>query len=124
MVDEHESQQPGYKKRKIAPQSISLNPPLPVSPAPPPTRGPAPLPVPPTPFVGRQSELSTLAALLADPACRLLTLSGPGGIGKTRLALGRPRARRLGSPMGPLLSRLAGVCARPDRAGDRRCAGL
>jgi predicted ATPase len=40
-----------------------------------------------TPFIGRQRELAEIAALLADPACRLLTLAGPGGIGKTRLAL-------------------------------------
>ncbi len=45
------------------------------------------LPSQPTPFVGRQQELTEIARLLADPACRLLTLVGPGGIGKTRLAL-------------------------------------
>ena len=53
----------------------------------PPARTAAALPVPPTPFIGREAELAELAALLADPACRLLTLTGPGGIGKTRLAL-------------------------------------
>lgn len=45
------------------------------------------LPLQPTPFVGRQPELDAIAALLADPACRLLTLVGPGGMGKTRLSL-------------------------------------
>ena len=40
-----------------------------------------------TPFIGRQDELIEMAHLLADPACRLLTLVGPGGIGKTRLAI-------------------------------------
>jgi predicted ATPase/DNA-binding SARP family transcriptional activator len=45
------------------------------------------LPPPPTPFVGREQELASIAALLDDPACRLLTLVGAGGIGKTRLAL-------------------------------------
>jgi predicted ATPase len=45
------------------------------------------LPPPSTPFVGRQQELSELADLLADPDVRLLALAGPGGIGKTRLAL-------------------------------------
>src|SRR5258708_6470612 len=40
-----------------------------------------------TPFIGRESELAQIAERLADPACRLLTLVGPGGIGKTRLAL-------------------------------------
>jgi predicted ATPase/DNA-binding SARP family transcriptional activator len=40
-----------------------------------------------TPFVGRQQEVAELIHRLADPACRLLTLVGPGGIGKTRLAV-------------------------------------
>ncbi len=40
-----------------------------------------------TPFVGRQAEMSQLRGLLADPGVRLVTLVGPGGIGKTRLAL-------------------------------------
>ncbi len=45
------------------------------------------LPLAPTAFVGRETELAALADRLADPACRLLTLVGPGGIGKTRLAV-------------------------------------
>lgn len=45
------------------------------------------LPAVSAPLVGRQAELDDLAARLADPACRLLTIIGPGGIGKTRLAL-------------------------------------
>ncbi|MEM7031108.1 MAG: BTAD domain-containing putative transcriptional regulator [Chloroflexota bacterium] len=40
-----------------------------------------------TRFVGRQGALKRIKEQLADPACRLLTLIGPGGIGKTRLAL-------------------------------------
>ena len=40
-----------------------------------------------TEFVGRQSELAALYDMLLNPGCRLLTITGPGGIGKTRLAL-------------------------------------
>jgi DNA-binding SARP family transcriptional activator/predicted ATPase len=45
------------------------------------------LPPPPTTFVGREQELMALAQRLADPACRLITIVGLGGSGKTRLAL-------------------------------------
>jgi predicted ATPase/DNA-binding SARP family transcriptional activator len=45
------------------------------------------LPAHVTSFVGRESELAELTAWLAAPACRLITIVGPGGTGKTRLAL-------------------------------------
>lgn len=45
------------------------------------------LPSVPTPFVGRTRDLADISRRLTDPACRLLTLVGPGGIGKTRLAI-------------------------------------
>jgi predicted ATPase/DNA-binding CsgD family transcriptional regulator len=45
------------------------------------------LPYQSTTFVGRESEIADLTTLLHDPSCRLLTLAGPGGIGKTRLAI-------------------------------------
>lgn len=52
------------------------------------------LPAPRTSFVGRASELDEIDRLLEDPDCRLLTLVGPGGAGKTRLAL-EAAARRI-----------------------------
>lgn len=45
------------------------------------------LPAQLTPFVDRKKELSTIQECLQDSGCRLLTLVGPGGSGKTRLAL-------------------------------------
>ena len=51
------------------------------------TTSPYNLPSSPTEFVGREEELAEIAELFADPNCRMVTLFGPGGIGKTRLAL-------------------------------------
>src|SRR5262249_1357635 len=45
------------------------------------------LPLQTMPFIGRDDEIVAIAQQLANPACSLLTLVGPGGMGKTRLAI-------------------------------------
>jgi len=66
--------------------------PLPLRPPADPLASSAPVslhqvPTPATSFIGRAEELAQIAAHLRDPACHLLTLVGPGGVGKTRLAI-------------------------------------
>lgn len=45
-------------------------------------------------FIGREDDVERLIALLQGPDCRLLTLLGPGGSGKTRLAVETARTSR------------------------------
>lgn len=83
---------PVERLAKITPAEPAGRPtgPVPYPPVkPPPETRPQPpdLPAPPTPLLGRESEVREITHLLQDPACRLLTLMGPGGVGKTRLAL-------------------------------------
>jgi class 3 adenylate cyclase/tetratricopeptide (TPR) repeat protein len=67
------------------------------------------LPVFPTSFVGRVDDLDRIVELLADPGCRILTILGPGGIGKTRLSV--EVARRAAAEQGAVAHfvSLAGV---------------
>jgi predicted ATPase/DNA-binding SARP family transcriptional activator len=102
------------------------------------------LPVPTTSFVGREREVSEVVAALASGRARVLTLTGAGGSGKTRLALAAASRLADNFPHGvffvplehvreaslvvPAISRALGVDAPPDelevaivrRLGDRR----
>jgi predicted ATPase/DNA-binding SARP family transcriptional activator/Tfp pilus assembly protein PilF len=90
------------------------------------------LPVPPTPLVGRKRELDELCALIERRAARLITLTGAGGSGKTRLAV--EAARTVGRSFAngvsfvelaplrdhalvlPTIARALGVTVDPDEA--------
>ncbi len=78
-----------------------------------------------TSFVGRRDELQQIGALLDQPECRLLTIIGPGGIGKSRLAAEVAAARRargfialealtLPSQIAPHVARKLGLSFRGD----------
>lgn len=68
-----------------APGSADVESAQPPAPAVHPRRSPLPMPL--TPLIGRQSELAHVQQLFTRPDCGLVTLVGPGGMGKTRLAL-------------------------------------
>jgi predicted ATPase/DNA-binding XRE family transcriptional regulator len=71
--------------------------------------GPASLPRPLTALLGRDREVKVLRQWLADPATRLITLTGPGGAGKTRLALELARANAVESACDVRFIELASV---------------
>jgi predicted ATPase/DNA-binding XRE family transcriptional regulator len=65
------------------------------------------VPIAPNPLLGRDGELETLREVLSAPGQRLLTLTGPGGVGKTRLAIAL--AHEGGYPDGTWFVELAAV---------------
>jgi predicted ATPase/class 3 adenylate cyclase len=71
------------------------------------------LPAQPTPFLGREAELAQIEDYLDNPDCRLLTLIGPGGVGKTRLAYKAATGKARDFASGVCAIPLAGL-ASPD----------
>src|SRR5215218_4403021 len=94
-------------QRSSADESGSHQPPAPARHAPP--LPAAPLPYPLTSLVGREREVAELQALLRQPEVRLVTLAGPGGVGKTRLAIRVAEGLALDFPGGIAFVGLAAI---------------
>lgn len=73
--------------RRFAPATVDAAPPAPLPAAAQHESNSHVLPLQATPFIGREHELALLADYLTDPQMCLISIVGPGGIGKTRLAL-------------------------------------
>jgi predicted ATPase/DNA-binding SARP family transcriptional activator len=89
--------EPSGELRELEQRILQRDPSLSPLVAPAPAAG---LPVPATPFLGRSRELAEVIALLGDADRRLLTLTGAGGSGKTRLAVRAAQACAEGYPGG------------------------
>lgn len=81
----------------------------------PPARGRFRLPIPTTSLIGREDDLDDIVGFIGEPGARLVTLTGPPGIGKTRLAIAVGERLRARFPAGVVFIPLAGV-TEPGRA--------
>ena len=107
---------PGPELRDLERRVLSQDPGLAAPPGS--TRSSVKLPAPPSPVIGRDDEIAVLSARLGDPATRALTLTGPGGAGKTSLSLELAAARWTTSPAGSSSSR-SPTSSRPTRCCRR-----
>ena len=81
------------------------------------------LPIPPTTTIGRLQDVEAVCALTNGRDVRLITLTGPGGVGKTRIALEVAHALEPSFPDGSCWVELAGA-ARPDDVGSTLARAL
>ena len=81
------------------------------------------LPVSSTSLIGRQPDIVAVTTLLASPEVRLVTLTGPGGVGKTRLAIAVGEQLDDGNPRRTVFVPLASV-AQPDLVLPRVAAAV
>lgn len=81
------------------------------------------LPTPTSAFIGRKQEVKDVVALIRRSGVRLMTLTGPGGVGKTRLALAVAQAMQRRFRDGVWWIELAGV-SRPEDVGATIAAAL
>jgi predicted ATPase len=81
------------------------------------------LPVPATPLLGREQAAAAIEDLVARDGARLVTLTGPGGVGKTRLMIEAARRLSRGFADGVRFVDLAAVSA-PDLVAPAIAAGL
>ncbi|HEY8601011.1 MAG TPA: tetratricopeptide repeat protein [Thermomicrobiales bacterium] len=90
-------------------RGLLLGNPVPTEAAPPVAIRPVVVAEPPTPLIGRERELAEARAILLSGGARLLTLTGPGGVGKTRLSLALAAAVAPAFPDGVALAPLAAL---------------
>jgi predicted ATPase len=86
-------------------------------------RAPRSLPVASTTLIGREQDIVEVSKLLAKPEVRLVTLTGPGGIGKTRLAIAVGEQLDDRYPRGTVFIPLASI-AQPELVAPRIAAAV
>jgi len=102
--------------RVVAPGEGEELPPVPLSPSPPRVHGSAAISAESAPLIGRDRELHELRRLTAEH--RLTTIVGPGGIGKTRLAIATAHAQSAAYADGAWLIELVGLRSPADLASQ------